>query len=166
MSREYVLPLKKLTMTSSSPNTYLFINNGSGSGFPTLEVLRMYLSQSGTTTSAQQDVQVYTQVTTFPTLTSVSLSPLSSLDPASKIVGSTTGAAGTAGVNASGEGTGAKTVIWADNFNNLNGWLWVATPAETYKLANGQANGFGVGVVTTPSSVASWSGGIVYRELG
>jgi hypothetical protein len=86
-------------------------------------------------------------------------------DPASKLVGGTTGAAGTAGINASAEGAGAKSILHEDAFNVLNGWLWVPTPAETIIVPPG-AEGFGLHLPVTVVSTANWAFGVVYREIG
>jgi hypothetical protein len=98
----------------------------------------MWASQQGSATSAQQRIQVETQVTAFPTLVSATPRSLKHGDAtASIIVGGTAGAAGTCGINASAEGAGTKTVKFGDNFNVLNGFLWVATPRETHQHAGG-----------------------------
>jgi hypothetical protein len=65
-----------------------------------LEIIRLWASQSANATSAQQRVQAVTQVTAFPTLTSATPRALKRADAISGIVGGTTGAAGTCGVNA------------------------------------------------------------------
>src|SRR4051812_45817839 len=90
---------------------------------------RFWVGQSNNMASAQQRVQINTQVTAFPTLVNVGPAKLSFVDSASVISGNTTGAAGTCGVNASAEG-GTKTIIWADVFNVVNGWLLIPTPEE------------------------------------
>src|SRR6266705_1092260 len=76
-----------------------------------LEFLRMWASQQGSAVSAQQRIQVETQVTAFPTLVSATPRALKHGDATASIIsGGTTGAAGTGGINASAEGAGAKTV--------------------------------------------------------
>jgi hypothetical protein len=161
MSREYSLSSGGLT-TVSAVVTLAFINPGTTAS---LEILRVWATQSGTATSAQQRVQTNTQVTAFPTLTAKTPGKLKLSDPVSLITGGTAGAAGTAGVNASAEGGGAKTTIHEDNFNILNGWLWVATPPETVIMNAGAASGFGVHLPAAPGNTAGWATGIIYREL-
>jgi len=93
--------------------------------------MRLWASQRGSATSAQQRVQVEMQASAFPMLVSATPKKLKPSDPnASVITGGATGAAGTSGINASAEGGGTKTVPWGDNFNVLNGYLWVAAPPE------------------------------------
>ena len=161
MSREYVVSAGGLS-TVSAVVTLGFINVGTGQS---LEMLRAWVSQSGSTTSAQQRVQTNTQVTAFPTLTAATPGKLKLSDPSSVITGGTAGAAGTAGVNATAEGAGTKTPLAQDAFNVLNGWLWVATPPETYVLNASGASGFGVHLPAAPTTTTGWAVGIIYREL-
>ena len=142
--------------------TLVFINPPTTTG---IEIMRCWVSQSGSTTSAMQRVQLNTQVTAFPTLTSATPAKTSLLDAASVITGGTTGAAGTAGINASAEGAGAKTVLLHDAFNVLNGWLWVPTPEERLKLNASAASGFGLHLPVAAATLTNWSFGVVYREL-
>src|SRR6476659_9106840 len=104
---------------------------------PNLDLVfrRFWVGQSGTTPGTfNQRVQLNTQVTAFPTLTSATPTKLVVADSASIITG---GTAGTSGINASAEGAGTKTVIWADVFNATNGWLLVLTPEEAIEQASG-----------------------------
>ena len=132
---------------------------------PNYEILRCWIGQSANATSAQQRVQLVTQVTAFPTLTSVTPRPHGFGDPtASLIVGGTAGAAGTCGIDASAEGGGAVTVLLEDAFNVLNGWLWVPTPNETIVMAAGSVSGFGLHLPVAPATLTNWAFGITYRE--
>ncbi len=164
MSREYVLSAGGLTLANQAV-TLAFLNPAAGPG-PSIEILRCWASQSGSTTSAQQRVQLVTQVTAFPTLTSKTPEKTKLGDPVSSITGGTAGAAGTSGVNASAEGAGTKTVKLEDAFNVLNGWLWLPGPAETIILQAGSASGFGLFLPVAPGSLTNWQCGIVFRELG
>ena len=160
MSREYVLSGANQTITGAV--TLAFLNPGTTSGF---EVLRAWVSQTGTTTQAMVRVQMNTQVSVFPTLVSATPAKTKLSDPISLIVGGTAGAAGTCGINASAEGAGAKSVILSDAFNNLSGWLWVPTPQETIIMNAGAASGFGLHLPAAPASLTGWTFGIVYREI-
>lgn len=162
MAREFTLGGAALTVVAAT--TVLFINPAAAPNF-NLEMLRMWLSQSANATSAQQRIQVETQVTSFPTLVSATPAKLKRADPnVSIITGNTTGAAGTAGINASGEGAGGKTVIFEDNFNVLNGWLYVPTPPETIVMPAGSASGMGMFWAAGPSTLTGWTVGLNYRE--
>lgn len=162
MSREYSVGGGGLTLANQAV-TAVFINPGAALGF---EVLRSWLGQTGTATSAQYRVQQNTQVTAFPTLVSATPSKTKQGDPTSGITGNTTGAAGTAGINASAEGAGAKTVIVHDTFNNLNGYLWVPTPRELIVLGAGLASGFGLHLPVAPGSLTNWQVGSTFGEMG
>jgi hypothetical protein len=145
-------------------NTMVFINPIAAPNV-NLEIIRMWIGQTGTATSAQIRMQAETQVTAFPTLVSTVPAKLKRAGPASVITGATTGAAGTAGTNASAEGGGAKTVIFGDAFNNLNGYLWVATPRETIVMPAGFAQGFGLFLPGTPATLTGWTAGVNYGEV-
>ncbi len=160
MRGTYVLPATNVTLANQAV-TLAFINPGVDA---TLEILRCWCSQAANATSAQQRVQLSTQVTAFPTLTSVSPEPTAPIDQASTVVGGTAGAAGTSGVNASAEGAGSKTVIQPDAFNVLNGWLWVPTPDEVILMSASLASGFGLHFPAAPATLTAWNAGIVYAE--
>jgi len=143
--------------------TLAFINTDSD---VVLEILRAWIGQSANATSAQQRVQLVSQVTAFPTLTSFTPLPTIVGGTASRIVGGTAGAAGTAGVNASAEGAGAKTLYVEDAFNVLNGYLWVPTEKEgPIVLRASGSSGFGLHLPVAAATLTNWAFGIVYREL-
>ena len=148
-------------ITIAGGATLVFINPDTDVGF---EVLRAWVAQDATGTAQQQRVRLVTQVTAFPTLTSLTPAP-HVLGETSRIVGGTAGAAGTSGIDASAEGAGAKSVILADAFNNLTGWLWVPTPEERIVMRPGAASGFGLQLATTPTTLTGWSFGVTFREL-
>jgi hypothetical protein len=160
--REYIVPAQSVTL-ANQPVTVVFTNVGATC---TIEFLRMWASQSSTNNTAQQRIQINTQVTAFPTLTSQTPAKTKLLDPVSQITGGAAGAAGTAGINASAEGAGTKTPLYPDAFSVVNGWLWVPTPPETLMLNAGGASGMGLFLPVAPSSLGSWNAGQVYRELG
>jgi len=162
MSREYVLSSGGITV-ANQPVTLAFINPGTDRS---IEILRAWVSQSANATSAQQRVQLATQVTAFPTLTLATPRLLKGRDPVSAIVGDTDGAAGTCGINASAEGAGAKTAVIDDAFNVLNGWLWLPGPAETIILPAGFASGLSLFLPVAPATLTDWAFGMVFRELG
>jgi hypothetical protein len=125
---------------------------------------RFGVGQSNNMASIQQRVQLNTQVTAFPTLVSQTPAKLMNADGASLITGATTGAAGTCGVNASAEGAGAKTIIWPDAFNVVNGWLYVPTPDETIEMAAGSASGLGLHLPAAPGTLTNWVWGFSWKE--
>jgi hypothetical protein len=145
--------------------TCIFVNPAAAVN-PNLEFLRYWVGQSANATSAQQRIQLETQVTAFPTLTGATPTKLKPSDPnASVITSGTAGAAGTAGTNASAEGAGAKTAVWDDAFNVLNGWLHVPTPAETRVMPASSASGLGLYFPVAPATLTNWAFGLVFREV-
>ena len=163
MSREFSISAGGIAVAGAS--TLVFLNPPAAPNV-NIEILRMWVSQSASNSSNQQRIQVVTQVTAFPTLTSATPRPLKHGDTiASIIVGNTTGAAGTCGINASVEGAGAKTVKFEDAFNVLNGWLWVATPPETLVMPAGSVSGLGLFFPVAPALLTNWAFGLNYREI-
>lgn len=161
MSRVYTVGSGGIALANADV-TLVFINPGTTHS---IEILRAWASQSANATSAQQRVQLVTQVTAFPTLTTYTPRKHRLSDPASVIVGGTTGAAGTSGINASAEGAGAKSVILEDAFNVLNGWLWVPTENETIILNASAASGFGLYFPVAALTLTNWAFGVTFREL-
>lgn len=150
-------------VTIAGATTLVFINPAAAPQV-NLEFFRAWVGQSANATSAQQRVELETQVTAFPTLTSATPNRLKRAGPISQITGGTAGAAGTAGTNASAEGAGAKTSVWEDAFNVLNGWLWVPTPPETIVMPAGSASGIGLFLPVAPSTLTNWAFGMVFGE--
>ena len=163
MAREYTVGMLNVTVTNAVDLAQVFVNPGVTCS---LEFMRAWASQAANATSAQQTVALRTQVTAFPTLTSATPRKLKLLDPVSVITGGTAGAAGTSGVNASVAGAGTKSEVIDDNFNVLNGWLWVPTPRETIIMNASAASGFGLYFPVAPATLTSWSAGVTYAELG
>jgi hypothetical protein len=164
MSREFEVSAGGLTLVSAVV-TLANINPPAAPG-PNIEILRCTVSQSQNATSNQQRVQLVTQVTAFPTLVSATPQALKRWDAnASVIVGGTTGAAGKAGVNASSEGGGTRTVIKDEAFNVLNGWLWVPTPRETIVLPSGSLSSFSIFFPVAAQALGNWAVSIVYAEV-
>lgn len=163
MAREYTVGALNVTVTGAVDLAWVFVNPGTTCS---LEFLRAWASQAANATSAQQSIALRTQVTAFPTLTSSTPRKLKLLDPVSVITGATNGAAGTSGTNASVAGAGTKSEVIDDNFNVLNGWLWVPTPRETIIMNASAASGFGVYAPVQPGTLTSWSFGLAFAELG
>lgn len=159
----YTVSFSDLTLaTNSGPGqTLVFISVGTNCS---LEILRAWASQGGSASSLQHQVQLETQVSVFPTLTSAAPVATSPIDQASKITGGTAGAAGTSGINATVEGAGTKTTRVADSFNNLNGWIYIPVPEERIVLSASGAMGLGLWLPAIPSETANWSAGITFRE--
>lgn len=131
-----------------------------------IELFRHWAGQASSTTSAQQRIGLQTQAAALPT-TAVSVTPrnLKLQDSASIIAGAASIAAGKCGINIGTEGAGTLTSIWEDDFNILNGYLKVATPAETEIFPAGFASAMAFQLLTQPGNTATWSWGQNFREI-
>lgn len=128
-----------------------------------LEVLRVEVGQRGSDTSDQLGIILAQKASAFGTYTSATPSPHQVGGAASGIAGGTSGAAATAGVDASAEGAGTVTNIVPVAFNNLNGWLWVPTPEERFTV--GPDTAVIVKLVGTPSTLTNWYAYLTFMEL-
>jgi hypothetical protein len=144
--------------------TLVFVNpTASGSN---ITFRRAWVSQAGTITLRQR-VWLETQVTAFPTLVSATPARHNSFDPVSTIAGGTAGAAGTCGINASAEGAGTKTMIVADAFDAMVGWLKITTPEEHHLQQAGASNGLGLyfpAATGASPNTLNWIAGLTYSE--
>jgi hypothetical protein len=164
MSREFTVGGGGLTLANQAVT--LVNVNPTASPNVSLDILRLWASQQGSATSAQQRIEVATQVSAFPTLVSATPRPLQFADTvASAIVGATTGAAGKSGINASAEGAGTKTVMWDDNFNVLNGYLWVPTPREVVNMPSGSLSSISLYLPAAAASLTNWGTGLNFGEV-
>lgn len=161
--REFSLSAGGISVVGAT--TLIFINPAAAPN-PNLEFLRFWAGQSANATSAQQRIQLVTQASAWPTLTSATPVKTKPADPnASVITGGAAGAVGTSGINASAEGAGTKTDVWDDTFNVLNGWLHVPTPPETRVIPAGYTSGLGLYFPVAPGTTTNWAFGLVFREV-
>ncbi len=166
MSREYVISGDNVSV-SGAPQLVFMNPAAGGAGIPGFEVLRCWASQRANATSAQQGIRLGTKLTQFPAaLTGATPAKTKLGDPTASLVSGVSGAAGTCGINSTSSGTGTEIGVYPDNFNVLNGWLWVATPPETMMFMPGGTSGFFEQFTSTPGTLTGWSFGVVYREVG
>ena len=128
-----------------------------------LEVLRITVDQQGTSTSQQLGIILGQKASAFGTYTSTTPAPSSIGSVASAIAGSTSGAAASAGTDASAEGAGTVTTMGSYGFNNLNGFLWVPTPEE--RIWIGPDLAFIVKLRGTPTTLTGWNAVLTFSEL-
>jgi len=161
--REYIVQGENTTIIGSC--TLVAINPPSGRS---IEIIRAWCSQSGTTTSAQIRIALGFKVTAFSTLVSTTPEKTKPSDPVSYITGGTAGAAGTSGINASAEGAGAFTNKYPDAFNNLTGWIWTPnkTLGEEFILSSADSTAFAMKMLNTPATLTGWTYGVAFREIG
>lgn len=162
MANAYSLVAGGITLANQAV-TLTFANPAASPNFD-LDFSRFWVGQTNNMASAQQRVQINTQVTAFPTLVSATPTKLVIEDTASILTGATSGAAGTTGINASVEGAGTKTIIWADAFNVVSGWLLVVTPEERIEMCSGAASGLGLHLPVAPGTLTNWVFGMTWRE--
>ena len=165
MSREYSITADNQTVVAAPQLVHMNPSAG-GAGIPGFEVLRCWASQRANATSAQQGIRTVSKVTAFPTLVTVTPQKTKLGDPAANLAGGTTGAAGQCGINSSVNGAGTELQIIPDNFNVLNGYLWVATPPETDIFMPGGTSSFALQFTSTPGTLTGWTWGVMYREIG
>jgi hypothetical protein len=168
MAREYIVSSDNVTLSSTASPIIVFLNpvaaGASGCG---IEIIHAWASQRAGATSAQTGVALGTKISVFPTMTTgVTPAKTKLSDPVSSLVSGTTGAAGTAGVNASANGAGTEIAVVNDNFNNLTGWNWYPSPGEGIVLMPGSTSGFFMKLLGTISPSSGWSWGVAYKELG
>jgi hypothetical protein len=162
MAGGYSLSAGGITLANQAV-TLTFVNPPAAPNLD-LKFRRFWINQSNNMTSVNLRWQINTQVTAFPTLVSQAPNKLAVADSASLITGATTGAAGTCGINASAEGAGTKTVIYADSFNTTNGALLVLTPEELIEQCSGATSGLGMHLPVAPGTLTNWVFGCIWTE--
>jgi hypothetical protein len=164
--REFVLTSTGVSgMTIVGAPTLNFIHT---SAAPNVDIgfMRHWVGQTPSVVSVMQEISLMTQVTAFPTVVSQAPRSLKMGDPTvCVIVGGTAGAAGTCGINASAEGAGAKTLVWPDTFNVVNGYLKVNTPEEREIAPAGYAAGVNLWLSQTPTTLTGWIWGQSFFEI-
>lgn len=163
MSQAYVISMVNQTVVADATLIILRAATAYSSRASVLEVLRITVSQDGTSTSQQLGIICGQKASAFGTYTSTTPAPLAIGTVASAITGSTSGAASSAGTDASAEGAGAVTTTWTEGFNNLNGYLWVPTPEE--RVIIGPDLAFIVKLRGTPTTLTGWNATLTFAEL-
>lgn len=128
------------------------------------EALRCWANQRGTGTSEQLEISWGIQATAFGTYISATPRP-ATIGQTSKMIGGTSGALGSAGINTTTEGAGARTFHHDEAFNNLNGFLLIWTPEERPKVEANDANGLILFLQVQPTTLTGWNFGVTFQEL-
>jgi hypothetical protein len=163
MSNVYTVSMGATTIVADASLICIRAATAVSSRGSTLEVLRISVSQHGTSTAQQLGIRLAQKASAFGTFTAATPSPHAIGGVASGISGSTSVAAASAGVDASAEGAGTVTDIITDAFNNLSGYLWVPTPEERLIIQPDLA--FIVKIVGTPTTLTGWNASLTFREL-
>lgn len=160
----YIIQQENVSVPNHSDATLILLRPGTTCA---LELVRAWVAQNSSVTSAQQRISISKQVAAFPTtLTGVTPQKTSETDGISQIVSGTSGAAGTCGVLCSTEGAGVKTPVVPDVFNIVYGWSWHADPGEIV-LQPGSANALLLDLKgAAPSSLTGWTFGFEFKEIG
>lgn len=150
-SYAYVVGFQRQTVATAI--TILQVKAGSKSP---LELIRAGLSQKGSTTSAQESIQILRK-TVGAAVTGATPALLNPNDPAAGAASSSTGT----GYVATSEGTDS-TILLEDGFNVLNGWMFLPTPEERIYVPAG-----GILAMKFPTAPASqsWNAYMVFREF-
>lgn len=118
-----------------------------------LEILRVWIEQSSSTTSAMTDAELVRKTATITGGTSITPVKMIPGDPSPTT---------TALRTATGEGTDGD-VLMAESFNILNGWLWIPTPDERPWVA---PSGLIALKFTAAPTSATYRYGITFEEHG
>lgn len=163
MDHAYSISMDNATVIVSGELITLRAATAWASRASVLEILRFEVSQRGTSIGQQLGVRWGLKASAFGTFTSVTPAPLALGTVASAIVGSTSNAASSCGVNASANGAGAVTTVGPVGFNNLNGYVWVSTPEERIIVAMDLT--FLIQLQGTPTTLTGWNAFLNFREL-
>ncbi len=163
MSGVYTVRMEDATILADATLVFVRAEASWGTQGALLEVLRATAGQRGTATSQNLGISIGEKVSAFGTYGTATPEPHVIGGPASGIVGGTSGAAGTCGIDATVEGAGAYTPVQPEGFNNLHGWVWVPTPEERILVGPDQA--VAVKLDGTPTSLLNWFATITFIEL-
>lgn len=132
-----------------------------------IRFIRHWTGQAANATSAMQRVAFHQQaVAGSPVVVSATPSKTKLQDPnASAIVGGTAIAAGTCGIAATTESTGATTLIWEDTFNVVNGYFRPALLPEVEEFPAGLVNFARLWFPTAPGTLTGWTWGQTFAEV-
>lgn len=162
MPQRYTVLMENQTIVADATLIIVHTAAAIGTAGSMIEVLRVNVSQQGTSTAQQLGVIIAKKVTAFGTYTATTPQPHWLGAAASGITGKTDGAAAGAGTDASAEGAGTVTPIISEGFNNLSGYLWVPTPEERMILTPDTA--LIVKIRGTPTTLTGWNAYLTYIE--
>jgi len=152
-SRVYIVSMTRVSVSAA----ITLIQIKAGATVP-LQIIRLVASQTSSTTSAMQAIQLNRKsaAATVTSFTPLLTGPVT--DPAASSVGGTAAT----GTNASAEGTDGA-IVKQDVFNVLNGWQYLPTPKE-YVFVDA-AGIIGLKFPVAPGSATTYTCDAVYEEL-
>ncbi len=155
MARWDVYHLKHEAVVSTGI-TILQLKAGTNYGF---EILDAYLTQRGSTVSAQEKIAFVRKTAAATVTAAVAGTHLFKNEPNGPTADLSLGTAAT-GVIATGEGTDGD-VTYEEGFNVLNGWKYIPLPESRIYVPVGGI--IGLKFMTAPAS-QTWQMGITVRE--
>jgi hypothetical protein len=162
MGAVYSVVMTNQTIIANSEMVTIRTAAAIGTAGSTIRILRAWCGQGATETSDQLGIQLVLQASAFGTFTATTPTPHLVGGPASAIAGGTAQAAATSGTDSSANAAGTKTVIIADGFNNVTGWLWVPTPEERILVPVDTC--ITLALIGTPATLTNWSAGITFEQ--
>lgn len=146
MSREYTIH------NSATHATAITILQLTAPSSASIEIIRVWVTQASSTTSAQTSIQILRKTVTAAGLTVLTPTQLTTGDTASGVTG---------GHTATGEGTDGE-ILHREGFNILNGCIYLPLPEERPTIPPG-----GMVAIKFPVSPASatYIYGITFQEL-
>lgn len=166
--RRYTIVGENLTLSTGNVLVAVQTAGNKATAGGEIEIRRVEISQSGSTTSAQIRGALSTRNTAGTlTVTAATPKPINPLNgPASGIAGnaSPAGAAARSGVNSSADTGGTYDDLRPFAFNNLSGYLWVPTPEERIVVPPSVL--FVVRLLAAPGTLTGWTVAVDYEELG
>lgn len=168
--REFVVSISNSTVIST---TTLALIIPASAPNPNIEFMRFWVGQNANATSAQQRINILTQLSSWPTMAAFTPKKLKISDPnASVITSFVSNTLAGAGINASSaESGGTTTLVIEDAFNVLNGWLFVPTPPETFVMpaqtvySSATNTALALKFPSTPATLTGWAWGLTFREV-
>ena len=163
MGRVFSVTMRDQTVVADATLVILRAAASLGTAGSKLRLLRAWAGQHGTATPQNLGIQIARKESAFGTYTSATPASHEPGGPASSISGGTSGAAATAGTDASAEGAGTVTPVIHEGFNNLNGYVWIPTLEEQIIINPDIA--VILKLVGTPATLTNWEAGMTFEEL-
>lgn len=158
MGKVTVLTAENFTLTTNILNLAFISSAASGSAASNIRILRVEISQRGSTTLGMVGGAFSTQTGTTTTGTSTTPATVSPLGgAASGLSGNTnpSGGAGRSATNLSVNTTPSYTNHHMFDFANLNGYLWQPTPAQEIIIPPSTL--WTVRLIADPATLTGWT---------
>jgi len=164
MGRRYVLSGENMTLGTGSVLAAIQ-SAAAGAAGSILEIEKVEITQSGTTTAAQVRITLGQRDTTGTlTVTSATPAPLVLGGPSSGITGGTSPlTAAKSGVNSSADSGGTYTNTMPCSPNNIGGYAFIAIPE--HKLIIPPSTVFVVRHLTAPATTSGWTVSVWFHEI-